>query len=298
MVQKGKNTIPVIDICNLHGTGQRNDEIVAEPFAAYLKVHPNLFKAHRNTFYHMVLFTKGRGTHSIDFERFNVSKGQVYFMIPGQVHSWSFEDEVDGYIINFSENIFRYFLSDTEYLNRFPFFNGIASDGVVQLSKPTEALVTLLFRNVIDEAGRTQSIYAMDMVRVCLLKLFLLVNEEVGNGSSTEKQMMQPNRIVLDNFRRLVNRHFATYKLPKDYAALLYITPNHLNAVCQDLLGKSAGEIIRERVLMEAKRLLVNADTTISDIAYQLNFADNSYFTKFFKKYTGTTPEIFKRNIQ
>ncbi|RYZ32209.1 MAG: AraC family transcriptional regulator, partial [Sphingobacteriales bacterium] len=71
----------------------------------------------------------------------------------------------------------------------------------------------------------------------------------------------------------------------------------HLNALCQDLLGKTAGELIRDRILLEAKRLLVNADISISEIAWQLNFADNSYFSKFFKKQAGTTPEAFRKSI-
>ena len=79
---------------------------------------------------------------------------------------------------------------------------------------------------------------------------------------------------------------------------MLYVTPNHLNALCQDLLGKSAGEVIRERILLEAKRQLVNASAGIADVGYDLGFTDNSYFTKFFKKYTGTTPEAFRRGLE
>jgi AraC-like DNA-binding protein len=86
-------------------------------------------------------------------------------------------------------------------------------------------------------------------------------------------------------------------KLPKEYAELLYITPNHLNALCRDLVGKTAGELIRERVLLEAKRLLTNLNITAAEIAYELNFQDNSYFSRFFRKYTGQTPEIFRKQF-
>jgi len=64
---------------------------------------------------------------------------------------------------------------------------------------------------------------------------------------------------------------------------------------CQDLLGRSAGEVIRDRVLLEAKRLLTNAGMTATEIAYELNFQDNSYFNRFFKKYEGVTPDEFRR---
>ncbi|PTS97440.1 AraC family transcriptional regulator, partial [Pedobacter sp. HMWF019] len=74
------------------------------------------------------------------------------------------------------------------------------------------------------------------------------------------------------------------------------ITPNHLNALCNDLLGKSAGEIIRERVILEAKRLLINLDLSVAEIAERLNFSDQSYFIKFFKKYEEITPEKFRKH--
>ncbi len=72
------------------------------------------------------------------------------------------------------------------------------------------------------------------------------------------------------------------------------MTPNHINALTYKLVGKSAVEIIRERVLLEAKRLLVNSDLMVSQIAETLHFEDNAYFTRFFKKYLGTTPEGFR----
>ncbi|MBS1601630.1 MAG: AraC family transcriptional regulator, partial [Bacteroidetes bacterium] len=78
-------------------------------------------------------------------------------------------------------------------------------------------------------------------------------------------------------------------------AELLFITPNHLNALCQELVGRPAGEVIRDRVLLEAKRLLTNAGMTATEIAYELNFQDNSYFNRFFKKYEGVTPDEFRK---
>ena len=77
---------------------------------------------------------------------------------------------------------------------------------------------------------------------------------------------------------------------------MLHITPNHLNAVCTKVYGHSAGEHIRNRVMVEAKRLLVNMPgVTVAEIAYQLNFDDNAYFSRFFKKYAGETPEKFRK---
>jgi AraC-like DNA-binding protein len=66
--------------------------------------------------------------------------------------------------------------------------------------------------------------------------------------------------------------------------------------MAQKVLGKTAGEVIRDRKLLEAKRMLVNLDLNVSEIAYQLNFSDSSHFSKFFKKHTGRSPEEFRKS--
>ncbi len=95
-------------------------------------------------------------------------------------------------------------------------------------------------------------------------------------------------------FEKLIEQHYREKHLPKAYAEMMFLTPNHLNALTNNVIGKSAGEIIRDRILLEAKRLLANSDLMINQIAEVLNFEDNAYFTRFFKKYLGITPEGFR----
>jgi AraC-like DNA-binding protein len=294
-MQKVKDTIPVYDICSLSGAGHLHQEIMAERFGPYLQVHPNLHRAHGHTFYHLVLFTEGAGFHTIDFRRYPVLAGQMYFMVPGQVHSWDFEGEVDGFVVNFPETLFSGFLADHRYLEKFSFLSVNALDPILQLNDSERHEAARLLEQLVEECARPQA-FNEDMVRIRLLSLFILVARAAGL-SPAAPDTTHPRLLVLHNFRMLVNQHYDQYKLPREYAAMLYVTPNHLNALCQDLLGKSAGELIRERILLEAKRMLVNAGTSIADIGYRLGFRDNSYFTKFFKKYTGITPETFRRDL-
>ncbi len=289
---KVKNIIPVYDICSLSGHGHKLRDVIAEPFAAYLKDHPNLNLPHRHSFYHLVFFTEGSGYHSIDFEQFNVRAGQVYFMIPGQVHSWHFSGHVDGFVVNFSEDLFRSFLSDGAYLEKYAFFRGIAHDSVCQLDNKGRTEASTVFEKIVDEAKLADAA-SLDIIRACLLELFVVVFRKSPQYAVPEAP--QQGQTVLFNFRKLVDKYFAEKRLPREYAAMLYITPNHLNALCKDLLGRPAGEVIRDRILLEAKRLLINADISISEIALQLNFADNSHFTKFFKKCLQVTPEEFRK---
>jgi len=128
-----------------------------------------------------------------------------------------------------------------------------------------------------------------------MLQLFIVIGRL--SAIANNKGPASYNQILLKNFQKLIEDNYLSLKLPKDYADLLYITPNHLNAICKDLLGMQAGEVIRNRTLLEAKRLLTNLQLNINEIAFRLNFNDNSYFTKFFKKLEGITPEEFRRKI-
>lgn len=288
-----KNTIPVYDICSLERTDHLNGQIIAELFAAYLSAHPNLHRPHRHSFYHIVLFTQGAGFHTIDFERFDVVTGQIYFMIPGQVHSWNFEGIVDGYVINFSEQLFENFLLNGQYLQAFPFFQGIAGDSVLNLDADTYSSARTIVAGIVADV-QAKPAQMQDMLRALLIQLFIVVNRDIAKEATEANK--PHNQLLLHNFRRLVDANYHEKRLPKEYAAMLYITPNHLNALCNDLIGKPAGEVIRDRILLEAKRLLVNAELSILDIAATLNFTDNSHFTRFFKKHVNATPEEFRRN--
>jgi AraC family transcriptional activator of pobA len=287
-----KKSFPVYDIYALSEFKQ--EDILISRFAPYIKSHHNLHLAHKHTFYHLVLFTEGGGSHSIDFQNFPVKPYQIYFMIPGQVHSWSFEGDVDGYVINFSVPFFQSFLLQPDYLEQFPFFNGASHDQVIDIPQKLQKEVIQLFDQIVAESELPGRL-ALDMVRSLMLQVFINLSRLTLPQHSNNTTPY--NYTLLRNFQKLIEKNYTTLKLPKDYAALLYITPNHLNALCNDVLDISAGEVIRNRIVLEAKRLLVNLGLTISEVADQLNFADYSYFTKYFKKQTGVTPEEFRKQI-
>jgi len=282
--------IPILDICTL--SEYREDDILVNRLSDYLREHTNLHFPHRHSFYHLVYFTKGGGSHTIDFNAFEIKKNQIYFMIPGQVHTWEFKGEMDGYVVNFSTAFFQSFLLRPEYVELFSFFNGITEDSVLNLSVEASKPVIAAFEDLIAQA-KADNTFRWDMIRVLLLKIFILIDQK--NTAESKSVVSNYNYALLKNFQKLIDKNFTKLKLPMEYAELLYITPNHLNALCKDHTGMAAGELIRNRIILEAKRLLINQDLSISEIAYELNFNDNSYFTKFFKKQVGVTPEEFRK---
>ena len=101
----------------------------------------------------------------------------------------------------------------------------------------------------------------------------------------------------MDNYHNLINEYYKEWKLPKLYAQMLFITPNRLNAICKQVAGINATEFIKRRVILEAKRLLTHTTMTVTQIAYELGFEDNSHFGKYFKSIINETPEKFRINF-
>ena len=134
-----------------------------------------------------------------------------------------------------------------------------------------------------------------EFIRIYILELFYLV---LSNSLETSESINITNqKNIILRFEKLVEENYTTEHYPKFYADKLAITANYLNFVCKNFSGKKAGEIIRDRVILEAKRLLVNSELSISQIAFQLGFEDNSYFTKFFKTFSGSSPSEFRNTL-
>jgi AraC-like DNA-binding protein len=106
----------------------------------------------------------------------------------------------------------------------------------------------------------------------------------------------EQSRIGRD-FRLAVEKHFRTTTSVSAYAKSLHVTADHLGAVIRGQMGRTPGDIIRERLLLEAKRLLIHTSMNISEIAYTLNFEDPAYFSRFFRRLVDKAPGDFREEF-
>ena len=299
------NPIPTLGICSfvldpssadeasIHPLDNPTEQIFIRRFIPYDNQYARIEKPHRHTFYQIMVFLNGEGNCTIDFVQFDVQPGMVLFMVPGQVHNYHIMDTTNFYVIDFSEGYFQSFLHDPHYYERFPFFLGNVNESAVILPGELLKKITRLLDDMIKE-GRHNANVSGDLIKVWMLEALLLI---AGLNRDIQTKSLPPkSSSMITKFKKLVDGNFVKLSLPKDYAALLFVTPSYLNQMCQKILGKTAGEVIRERKLLEAKRLLVNLDLNISQIAYDLNFSDASHFSKFFKKHSGKSPEEFRKS--
>ncbi|KYH08238.1 MULTISPECIES: helix-turn-helix transcriptional regulator [Chryseobacterium] len=288
-----KDLYPTFDINNMSTCHSIKEVFSIDQFSDYLPGNPKTTTVHRHSFYHVTYFISGGGENIIDFKTYKIMPHSIFFMRPGQVHSWDLDPSVEGYVINFAPTFFDQLQISSSLIDEFPFFNIFHDEQKVILPDDQKDEINNYFQQIIAESFSEISRNSQISIAATILQICALASREIQNKHYfTENNF---NSLLFKKFVEQIELNFLEFKMPKDYAALLHITPSHLNFVCKQQVNLSAGEIIRNRIILEAKRLLVNFNLSVSAIAEKLNYHDSSNFVKFFKKATGHTPESFRK---
>ncbi|MCC9043958.1 AraC family transcriptional regulator [Myroides sp. M-43] len=249
--------------------------------------------AHHHAFYQILLITGGSGIHYIDNELHSVNKGDIFFLSPEQVHRWDFNETTQGFILNFTTDFFSPFLLKTDFIQSLPFFSYNTEYNKLNVFQQFSIVANIFDKITFELQIKDNCDY--NLIRIYILELLLHLKKQINHENNFSYNQLQPANLV-KQYEHLVEKNFYELRFPKEYAQLLYVTPNYLNAICQKIKGQSAGEVIRSRILLESKRLLVNTNLSAAEIAYKLSFKDNSYFSRFFKKYVGVSPDEYRKS--
>ena len=249
---------------------------------------------HRHDFYTIYWIKKGKLLHTIDTVTYEVKKNTLFFVAPGQVHNLQATEKIDGFMIAFRD-AFMCLKDQTQVsgINSGLFFNSQFSS-VIHLNDEQEKDIDAVVRLMMKELTLQEPEY--DMALHGLLRYFLVLASRIKgeNVGITPEQHAVHNSSVFLKFKNLIEEKYQELKTVSDYAGLLHIKPVLLNEISKQLSGITAGEHIRNRVILEAQRYLYNTDLTAKEIAYKLGFDDPHYFSRFFKKYTNQSPSEFK----
>ena len=279
--------LPVYSLQNFSSDERKSQQFQVEVFDA--KRHFSVKYPHRHDFFEVLYLLQGSGFHVIDGNPYEIKPPCVFFMSPGQAHKIEFSKDIGGYIFIFTADFYLANRSNQNSLIEFPFFYNLKQENPPLLPQKKEDIQFLadLFRRSISELN-TNEVNRINMLR-SLLDLILTTctslyqsDENLTTGGKSH--------LLAKRFYHLVEENTHKNLSIKEYANLLAVTPNHLTQIVKQFTGKTSSQIIKAKQILEIKRLLVHTNLSIAEIAHQLNFEDQSYFTKFFKREAGLLP--------
>lgn len=283
MKNKAEN-IPVYSLQNFNTAGEQL-QFQVEVFDA--NRHFAVQYPHRHDFFEVLYLSKGMGFHVIDGNKYDIKPPCVFFMSPGQAHKIEFSNDIEGYIFIFTADFYLINHSNQNRLIEFPFFFTIRQDNPPLLLKNSSdvAFLESLFKKGIEVQKAGQ--YSIELLRSLL---DLVLTSSAALYKSDENVLKGKGHIVVKKFFQLVEEYYHENLSVSGYAEKMALTPNHLTQTVSQLTGKTSLQIIKSKQILEIKRLLVHTNLSVTEIAHRLNFSDQSYFAKFFKREVGVSP--------
>lgn len=249
---------------------------------------------HRHNYYEICFFINGSGKHEIDFNTHSIHSQSVHFISPGQVHLIARDKGYHGYLIVFTREFYSLDTFHQDLLYYLPFFNNATMSPILNLNAEEFKEMMVLVHQIKMEYLR-ESPMTKDILRSFLQILLLKCRDYYLHYFAEREKMYDPHFVQVQQFNTLVEQQFRTAHLVREYADQLSISPSSLNKYVKQISGHTAGEIIMDRLILEAKRLLLYTPLSNKEIAYELNYEDPSYFSRIFRKKTGYSPSAFKK---
>lgn len=253
--------------------------------------HKDISLPHKHNFYLTVLFTKGTGTHEVDFRAYEVKPGAVFFLNPGQTHHWELSGNTEGYIFFHTQAFYDLHYTNNK-LSSFPFYYSIHNSPCVYLNNVKTEKIQSLFAMLLSEYRdqkllNKESLTSLaDLIYIESTRAYMLQNPSTLNNKDKYYGKFR-------KFEESIEKHYLNEKSPSAYAGMLNITSKHLNRITQAVVGKTASDVIQDRVMLEAKKEIILQRNGFAEVAYSLGYEDYAYFSKLFSKKTGSTPSQF-----
>jgi len=251
----------------------------------------------RKDFYKICL-TTGKSIIHYAERSFEANDTVLFFGNPHIPYSWeTISTSYVGYTCLFSEDFFKATDRSTN-LQHSPLFK-IDGTPILKINEQERDFLNTIFLKMIEEQ-KTDYVHKDDVIR----NYISLILHEAMKLQPSEDYSQSNNAAsrITNIFLELLERQFPIestdhslqLKTAQDYAKNLNVHVNYLNRAVKEVTGKPTTAHISERIISEAKALLLHTNWNVADVAYALGFEYPTYFNNFFKKITGTNPKAFR----
>lgn len=248
----------------------------------------------RTNYFAIYWIEAGRGEFWADAARHSFAAGSLLFFTPYQYLRIAPQAAVHGVMIQFHANFLCVETFHAESGCAGTLFGDSFRPPVVVLDRPARKDVTHFVKRMQGEQ-HTRTLAFEEMLLAQLKILLILATrlkaQEADRCASGGRDLRHP---VLGPLKQLIDEQYPRLHTPSDYANLLHMTPKTLGRVVREQLGKSLTDLIRERILTHAKWQLLHTLKPVKEVAREIGFRDELYFSRMFKKATGYSPTFFR----
>jgi AraC family transcriptional regulator, transcriptional activator of pobA len=268
------------------------DMVHCESIAARSKLHNWQIRPHQHNGLFQILFLEGgKAMVQVDDVQRRMVAGQLLMVPQMCVHGFQFEHNAIGHVVTLAYPLIHKLV-------------GQAGDGLLGMTNPQ---LHMLKRDEDGQQLKTAftalaseykggAAFRNQLVESLLGMILLRLARSALPSTSERPRETGRAGEHFGNFCQLIEDNFTQHQPLAWYAKKLGITAAHLNVLCRQTVGKSALELIHERMVLEAKRNLIYTSMTISVVSYTIGFSDPAYFTRFFKRQVGMSPKDFRRH--
>jgi AraC family transcriptional regulator, transcriptional activator of pobA len=256
---------------------------------------PHILTPHKHQFYELFLIRSGTLMHMVDYQEYTLIENTFFLISQGQLHFWAKtnRDNTQGYRLMFTEDFFQMNQLDNQFLFELIHLDNIYQNPFIAISPELNSFIFTYFDLIFQEYQRPNTYEkALQSLLFLLLAEIHRLFETPLPSDSTKHQAT-----IFKQFIMLLEKQYAKKWSASDYADALYVSTRHLNRIVQSITNQSLTQVIQNRSVLEAKRLLTFSDLTIGQIAEHLGFEDAAYFARFFRKSTTFSPSDFKEKL-
>jgi AraC family transcriptional regulator, transcriptional activator of pobA len=259
----------------------------------------NYFRSlQRNSYFSIIWLFEGEGTIKANFSQYSFGKNTMIFFAPFEPFVLATEGGVKGVMLNFHPDFFCIIRHQKEVACNGILFNNIYQAPFVTVN---ESEVTM-FHGLIDQIKRevqNKSLAQYELL-VSYLKIFLIqaTRLKVQENPSDEQQSELEEPFILQNLKNAIEQHFREKHSAGEYAEMLNISAKALAKLSKNHFNKTLTDLISDRIVIEAKRDLYLTSKPIKEIAYELGFKDEYYFSRYFKNITKVSPQMYRESLK
>lgn len=274
------------------------DENTSNLAFKYFQFDSNQYFDHlqRNNYYSLIWVKKGNGLLKVDFSEYLFSENTLFAFSPYQPFMFSSNSKFEGVAIQFHSDFYCIHRNPKETNCDTVLFNNIYKVPFFRVDKELEEILMGTLRQMENELRTNPGEYELI---IPFLKIMLINASRSRVDAMDEKPKYTESNTpsILAELKRAIEENFKEMHSPSDYASILNISPNSLAKLVKKHFNKTLSNLIAERIIIESKRELYMTTKSIKEIAWKLGYEDEFYFSRFFKKNTDISPQMYRETV-